>query len=113
MNKMRMAKSLLKWLISSWRQDKGSPYLIKILSIYNDQENSELMVKFKYRDNRIAGIEKVNIFINSPLIYFVHPKQLFLLGADCKDLQFKNLPRAESIRSTQFISRFKRIFYRS
>ena len=66
------------------------------------------MVKFKYLENRIGGIETVKSFINSSLIYFVHPKQLFLLGGDYREKLNAHTESAADSKSV--ISRLKRIF---
>ncbi len=112
---MKLAEKTLslhtfKRALSGVLPQKNNPYLIKVLNTFVDESTQRLMVKFKYTDNRIGGVEEVNAFINSPLIYFVHPRQLFLLGNDFNDA---TLQRLESKPRNNVLQRFKRIFYRS
>lgn len=114
---MRRAKRIvsihtLKRVLSVFHPENGSPYLINILHTYVDNQTHKLMVKFKYSDNRIGGCEEVNTFINSPLIYFVHPKQLFLLGHDYQMVQQQVLPTEQNSIGKNIVHRFKRVFYR-
>lgn len=105
-----LSLTTLKRALSGMLPQKDNPYLIKVLNTFVDENTQKLMVKFKYIDNRIGGVEEVNAFINSSLIYFVHPRQLFLLGNDFNDA---TLQRLETKPRNNVLQRFKRIFHRS
>ncbi len=103
---------LLKWFRALYYYQGGCPYLINILAVYTDVRTHEMMVQFSHENHQLGGQETVNNFINSPLAYFVHPKQLFLLGGDSRDLCFRtHLSQNNSPLSKKTQSAFKRVFY--
>lgn len=55
-------------------------YFITISKIYADEITNEIMVQYKVLCFKMQHDLTVNQFMNSPFIYAVHPREIYLLG---------------------------------
>ena len=85
-------------------------YPIKILSFYSDEDNN-FLIKYQYRNKRVADTINLDDFMNSPLIYGTHPTQMYYLGYDTSNfLHAMTPPSGRTPDSKGKKSRFKRFF---
>ncbi len=90
----------------------NSDYLIKIISFYEEKTN-KLMVKYQYCNKRVVDVISLEDFLNSPLVYVIHPLQLYYLGFDSSTFisRRKNNPgNGDPDGPPNKGGRFKRIF---
>lgn len=63
-------------------------YFVKITQIYKDEFCHEIMIRYHVMPN-ISDVIPCKEFMNSPLIYAVHPKQLYFLGIQSGDYEIE------------------------
>lgn len=85
-------RRLLKCGNNIIRYIKNNPqekYFIKITKIYTDDENGEVMVRYFVPTCGISGNITSSEFMSSPLIFAVHPVQIYSLGTETGKYVFK------------------------
>jgi len=73
--------SYFKSLVKYFKNDNRSPYFVKIYDLYSTEDEG-VLVKYHIINTRITNTISVHEFVNTPLIFGVHPYQLYLLGYD-------------------------------
>lgn len=85
-------------------------YFVQILEITRSTSSNILKIKYHISFRSITREANLHEFINSPLIYAVHPKQLLLLGYEAGVGEII-LNKQKSSKSNQLFCRLKRYFY--
>ncbi len=103
---IRYLKSALSFLKGS----EKSPYFVKIYDVYQTTEMG-LVVKYHIENTRITDSIPIDEFIKTPLLYGVHPRQLYLIGYDNGIYNERiKIQQEHQVKGT-FLSRFRRVFY--
>lgn len=76
---------LLKYgnnIIEFIRNNPQEKYFIEITEIYTNQESGEIMIEYFIPTCGVTDDITSSEFLNSPLIFAVHPMQIYLLGVE-------------------------------
>ena len=104
----------LRWILKKWAISSKSHYVVEIVKFYFDGRQQELMIDYRIKYKRIESSISLNHFIDSPLIYGVHPKQMYLLGIEQgRTISTKERIDCHSEKAADTLSqpRLRKIFY--
>jgi len=103
--------TVIRTFLKNWIEHKHTYYLIKICSLYIDENSKEFIVKYQFANKRICSEMPLKDFLNSEFMHLVHPQQLYYLGFDTHELINSKSINDAFIKKT--ISRFKRFFIKN
>lgn len=86
-------------------------YFVKITKIYKNEFHNEIMIEYYVMPYYVSEVIPCSEFINSPLIYAVHPKQLYVLGTEIKNKKLKFDISNDTLEKCLIHSRLKKVLH--